>query len=472
MISPPTRRELAFVILLAVAVLYFFSGVTTSHSSFPLEAFDRDIVASHHTSAQTEPQQSRLSWGSSTVPETQVIAHAPGWSIFDKLYVLNGTVYIVSDKPDEVPDVSMIYSKGIEIKPGKEAEDSRLPGPSDIQVISSKEAKAMFGSAAMIIDGVTFLVNDPQQFITHYYHWSAELWFGLWRTYSSLDHGITPNGTTKLPPPRRLMFNRIDAAHWRDYASMNQWVTRASFPSLNIEFIDDWNDRIDMGLPFVFERVLVADRSASMISYNYQRFQRSAASAFSLPGNANWWQPIRNNVVMSVGLEPATGGGTMGKPVITYVSRQDWGRRMLIPEHHDKLVAELHKLRDEYGYEVNIVSMDKLTRAEQLQLAARTTIMMGVHGNGLTALLWMNPTPRSTVIEFFFPGGFAHDYEYTTRALGMKHYGFWGSEYFTSPDVPLPAYVEGFQGNSIPVDGEVVARICRERLSLAMEDDD
>ena len=55
--------------------------------------------------------------------------------------------------------------------------------------------------------------------------------------------------------------------------------------------------------------------------------------------------------------------------------------------------------------------------------------MMGVHGNGLTSLVWMNPTPRSTIIEFFFPDGFAHDYEYTTRALGMTHYGFWDSQY-------------------------------------------
>ena len=55
--------------------------------------------------------------------------------------------------------------------------------------------------------------------------------------------------------------------------------------------------------------------------------------------------------------------------------------------------------------------------------------MMGVHGNGLTALLWMRPTPRSTVMEFFYPGGFAHDYEYTTRALGMMHYGFWNDRY-------------------------------------------
>jgi hypothetical protein len=59
-------------------------------------------------------------------------------------------------------------------------------------------------------------------------------------------------------------------------------------------------------------------------------------------------------------------------------------------------------------------------------------IMMGVHGNGLTALLWMKVTPRSTVLEFFYPGGFAHDYEYTTRALGMVHYGFWGDRYVSS----------------------------------------
>lgn len=59
--------------------------------------------------------------------------------------------------------------------------------------------------------------------------------------------------------------------------------------------------------------------------------------------------------------------------------------------------------------------------------------MMGVHGNGLTSLLWMRPTPRSTVIEFFYPGGFAHDYEYTSRALGMVHYGFWNDRCASQP---------------------------------------
>jgi hypothetical protein len=30
----------------------------------------------------------------------------------------------------------------------------------------------------------------------------------------------------------------------------------------------------------------------------------------------------------------------------------------------------------------------------------------------------MKPTPRATVIEFFFPKGFAHDYEFTVSRFG------------------------------------------------------
>lgn len=116
--------------------------------------------------------------------------------------------------------------------------------------------------------------------------------------------------------------------------------------------------------------------------------------------------------------------------------------------------------------------------------------MMGVHGNGLTSLVWMKPTPQSTVIEFFFPQGFAHDYEYTARGLGMMHFGFWDSRYvlsstlpdtfllthissrFTSPGFPPRKYPEGFQGNAIPIDGAAVARLCVGRITLAIEPED
>ena len=101
----------------------------------------------------------------------------------------------------------------------------------------------------------------------------------------------------------------------------------------------------------------------------------------------------------------------------------------------------------------------------------------------------MKPTPRATVIEFFFPGGFAYDYEFTvsihvallsasakdrlsllvSRAgcytlwlLGWRVSDFLrvsafedlrssSNRYFTHPDTPKVAYPEGFQGNEIPI---------------------
>lgn len=223
------------------------------------------------------------------------------------------------------------------------------------------------------------LAQNDSLSITHYYHWSAELFFGLWRTYSSLDPSINSTGYTVLPPPRRMVFNHLPEDRWRDYASMNQWVLRSSFPSIGLEFSHDWAERAKMGRLFVFDRVVLADRAAAMYGFNFQRTQRTASEPFALPGSVNWWSTIRTNVIQAAGLHANTGEGTTSNPVITYISRQGWGRRMLIQKDHEKLVRELYKLRDNYGYEVNIVSMDKLSRKEQLQLAARTTVSSILH---------------------------------------------------------------------------------------------
>jgi hypothetical protein len=52
-------------------------------------------------------------------------------------------------------------------------------------------------------------------------------------------------------------------------------------------------------------------------------------------------------------------------------------------------------------------------------------VIVGVHGNGLTHLIAMPATPVSAVIEIFYPGGFARDYQWTAESLGIKHFGVW-----------------------------------------------
>lgn len=156
---------------------------------------------------------------------------------------------------------------------------------------------------------------------------------------------------------------------------MNQWVTLSAFPSITMEFMNDWLERSHTGRVYVLDRAVFADRAAAMHGLNFLRTQRTASNTFALPGSVHWWQPIRNNVVNFSGLKDSSlQDNGERRPVITYISRQGWGRRMLIQEDHERLVKELYKLRDIYGYEVNVASMDKLSRAEQFQLAGRTTV--------------------------------------------------------------------------------------------------
>ena len=153
---------------------------------------------------------------------------------------------------------------------------------------------------------------------------------------------------------------------------MNQWVLRTVFPSATVEYSVDWLDRAEMGAPVILDRVIFSDRSAAMKGYAFQRSGRTASEAFALPGSVHWWTMIRGAVTKFSGLDEELDRASI--PVITYISRQEWGRRTLIQEDHEKLVKELYKIRDEHGVEVNVVSMDKLSHAEQLRLAGRTTV--------------------------------------------------------------------------------------------------
>ncbi|KIK61339.1 hypothetical protein GYMLUDRAFT_42924 [Collybiopsis luxurians FD-317 M1] len=617
----PTLREMVLVCVLLLLFM-FMSPVSDSeltHYSTSLPPLRTKAI--HIPASESKPTSSNseaTAEAPTVVRETTFIKHAPGWTILDSLYMHNGTFYVVtSNSPTEPPQTQYdplkspfqnlpppraILSKGLDVfgaRGGMGEDWKRVPDEYLLRYVSVEEFRELFGidlaaenvekERVHIVPGLTFLLTDSPQFITHYYHFCAELWFGIWRTYASLGGGHN------LPPPTRVFFPHLDSAHWRDYANMNQLFLRSVFPSTQMFFSHDWHDWVSLSLvqskskrnggskkgkPILFPRVLIADRSAAMPAYNYQRFQRTAAVPFGLPvpqgeEHGDWWAPVRDMVRAFAGLDDHSGFGSPSKnespsqlqsqrtdpwyslvhrlptpprdrlkvqdlikptidpkfstwtapfplpldvseefeelaslfltplkhhhdfaqgtdaltvlaasltrqrvtrPVVTYLSRQDWTRRKLRDEDHQRLVAELRKLEQEIGIEVIVVSAEKLSRWEQIRLVGRSTILLGVHGNGLTSELWMNLGIRSTVIEIFYPEGWAHDYEYTARAMGagggLKHFGIWNNQVLTAPNFPPPHYPEGFQGNQIPVDGKTVADLVKNRIGAAGEIDE
>jgi len=205
---------------------------------------------------------------------------------------------------------------------------------------------------------------------------------------------------------------------------------------------------------------------------------------------AGWWEPVRAAVLQFAGAPVASAPSghaildflqededvDLGldmeqlpmprKVLITYISRQAARHRKLVEDDHVRLVRALEELVEKKGekWELEVIVAENLTKDEQLRIAARTTFLIGVHGNGLTHLVFMPPTRISTVIEIFYPGGFAHDYQWTTHVLGMRHYAVWNDTYHTSPHEPRVDYPEGFQGDFIPVHGPSIARLIEERV--------
>ncbi|KAE9407475.1 hypothetical protein BT96DRAFT_914486 [Gymnopus androsaceus JB14] len=486
------------------------------------------------------------------LPMTSLVHHAPGYTIFRNLYMSNGTLFIVSPNRS-FPEIRMMTSVSMYAFGDPENIAAREPNVHIMDFLTPEDAKRRWGgdvangvrNHVFTVNGNTALFNDPPQFLRHYYHFVAELWFGVQAFWhgafsSSIDstipdrsknsnpggsnwHAFPVNPTTHHPtayqlhhepPPEihRSIFMHSNADGWRDNPGFNSYFLRAAFPSMTVEHEEDWQDRVaaTKGGPnavqdraFLFPLAILVDRSAAFREdMTGGHTQRTAAQAWEYMRNigrlrgervGGWWEPVRDAVLRFAGSGDAVAeyrtmemnlGGTEDKRVgllddtshmplelpmppkvvVTYISRQGGSRRKLTQESHESLVAALKESANRKGFEFIIMEAEKLTKDEQLRVIGRTNILMGVHGNGLTHLVFMPPTRVSAVIEIFYPGGFAHDYHWTSRALGMPHFGVWNDTFFTHPNEPGVDYPEGFQENYIPVDGPTVAKLIEDRI--------
>ncbi|KAJ7175931.1 hypothetical protein C8R46DRAFT_75001 [Mycena filopes] len=451
------------------------------------------------------------------LPATDLVAHAPGWTLFRNLYMSNGTFFIISDTPSEFPEIRLMTSNPATAENTPENIALREPKPWSMAFMSSNDAQHRWGddvrkgrkNRVLSVEGNTVLVNEPKQFLRHFYHLVAELFFGVqafWHGAFSANSTDTDReymlGPHPSPPPiHRVIFARSNADGWRDNPGFNAYFMRAAFPATTVEVEEDWEDRVQLtsagDRAFHFPLLLLTDRSASHRgAICGSQTQRIAAEAFDAMRKKNqlvgirvggWWEPVRNAMLSFAGADLGPPENTEqvvlssdllegdpklpmpSKIVITYISRQSAGNRKLTQESHDGLVSALQELvrRKGNGWELNVMEAEKMTKDEQLRVIARTIILLGVHGNGLTHLTMMQPTRISTVIEMFYPGGFAHDYQWTTRALGMKHFAVWNDKYRTEglgEGKPSVDYPDGFQGNSIPVHGPTVAKLIEDRV--------
>lgn len=76
---------------------------------------------------------------------TTILAHAPGWTLFRDIYMMNGTLLIVTDRPSEFPKIRMMTSTGLEAINSPENIALREPTSDNMAFLSPEEARKLWG---------------------------------------------------------------------------------------------------------------------------------------------------------------------------------------------------------------------------------------------------------------------------------------------------------------------------------------
>ncbi|KAF8193270.1 hypothetical protein K438DRAFT_1829391 [Mycena galopus ATCC 62051] len=458
------RKTIFGITTLAAAILLLTYLSFDPSSLLPLVPYDNNITVTESAVYSAPTSKAKTSgWEETTIPNG---AHVHGFTVLDNIYLRNGTFYVVTDDRASFPPRDRLLSLPVQLVKDANTE----PTDEQLQFIIPDDATQILGERVTRIGGFSVIVYDHSQFMKHFYHWFGEIILGAWRVYSHIALSVT--GSQTSPPlafPRRFILPFISNDEWRDGAGLDGPLMRAAFPGAAIEQAPYWKDLQKIGTTVVFERVMLVNRNSAHKHPFGGVWFKMIAGTMNVTAPPDFWAPVRASLwqnILAPGFTPNTLQDPSRLPLVTYISRQGSGRR-LVAADHDALVAALKELEAEGVCEVQVAAMERMSAMEQIELVARSTILVGVHGNGLTHQLWMPPAPRSTAIEIVMPTGYTYDYEILARNMGHRHYVIWNDTFLTYAEGKTHKgikYPDGFH-SIIPVHAPTVAAVIRDRLS-------
>ena len=104
------------------------------------------------TSVVTATPTSRALSPFDKLPATELLGHAPGWTLFKNLYMTNGTLFIVAEESDRkvFPEMRMMTSTGLAAQNTPENIALREPLPENMQFITPKQARERWITAESV----------------------------------------------------------------------------------------------------------------------------------------------------------------------------------------------------------------------------------------------------------------------------------------------------------------------------------
>ena len=169
----------AIFILLGAASMYLYSSFLPYALGFssidfktylvPQESPARTVLNSWHPPQPCNPPpQSPTPNLGHEIPQTELVSHAPGWTIFRNIYMANGTLFIVTSNPKSFPSIDFMTSTGLPALNTPESIAERMPTAHDMAVVTPQEAHQRWGGQSTMepnnvfpVEGSTVCPHTP-----------------------------------------------------------------------------------------------------------------------------------------------------------------------------------------------------------------------------------------------------------------------------------------------------------------------
>ena len=244
-------------------------------------------------------------------------------------------------------------------------------------------------SSYSVLDPSIMITDFLPHYTPHLYHMMENL-LGIWAAWCEFIDQRGSGITHASPEWLILPQNSLQSLGTRS-ARATRGLVRAVFPEIKI--IDSRALRsLGQRGAVHFPKLIASDRSAAEhgnINQMITGIRRRLAGLMP-----HFWAAISRNLE----LNPSTTRAGQDV-VVTFVDRQASGNRGLAPSLARELLWELATL--EAGIRVLWLRFELLTLREQVARASATDVLVGVHGNGLTHVLFIR---RPGALVEIFPG--------------------------------------------------------------------
>ncbi len=208
---------------------------------------------------------------------------------------------------------------------------------------------------------------------------------------------------------------KIDLTNtWKGPNSINEHLIKALFPNSSViagSLRQIFPHHLYAKKIIRMNQAIIGDRQCTKNSQHCAQINKHLGEArFSIPNEK--MRQIAQRVQDYAEVTPRTSNAFH----VTYITRRP--PRNLAPNIENLFIKNIPKIP---GVQLTIATMEKLSFQEQIQLIGQTDLLIGVHGNGLSHILFLPDT--ASAIEIFPPNSASLDYRLFADLAGIEYHG-------------------------------------------------